>query len=131
MKADPTPTPTIDGTSTPQELMQTFVARVHDRDIDGLVALYEPDAVFQPEPGVVLVGRADIRGALEAMLGLEPSMVVDPGQVLVAGDVALVANDWSMIGTAPDGSEVRSGGRSADVVRRQADGTWRVLIDRP
>lgn len=58
-------------------------------------------------------------------------MVVNPGQVLVAGDVALVQNDWSMTGTAPDGSTVTQGGRSADVVRLQADGNWRVLIDRP
>ena len=58
-------------------------------------------------------------------------MVVNPGQVLVAGDVALVQNDWSMTGTASDGSTVTQGGRSADVVRRGVDGTWRVLIDRP
>lgn len=124
----PMPTLAID---TPEALMQTFAAHVHARDLDALTGLYEPDAVFMPEPGTILTTPAEIRAALAAMLSLAPTMVVTPGQVLVAGDVALVQNDWSMTGTAPDGTLVTQDGRSADVVRRQADGTWRVLIDRP
>jgi ketosteroid isomerase-like protein len=42
-----------------------------------------------------------------------------------------VINEWTMTGTAPDGSEVRQGGLSDDVVRRQPNGTWLVLIDHP
>jgi uncharacterized protein (TIGR02246 family) len=118
-------------TNSPQALMETFAAHVHARDLDALMGLYEADAVFMPEPGVVLTTTEEIRAALGAMLLLAPTMVVNPGQVLVAGDVALVENDWSMTGTAPDGTTVTQGGRSADVVRRGADGTWRVLIDRP
>lgn len=118
-------------TDTPESLMQTYVAHVHAGELDSLVGLYEADAVFVPEPGVILTTQEEIRAALAAMLSLAPTMVVDPGEVLVAGDVALVQNDWSMTGTAPDGATVTHGGRSADVVRRQADGTWRVLIDRP
>jgi uncharacterized protein (TIGR02246 family) len=111
--------------------MRTFAELVHARDLDALMGLYEPDAVFVPEAGAVLTTPAEIRGALGALLALSPTMTVDPGDVLEAGGVALVQNDWSMTGTAPDGTPVAQGGRSADVVRRQADGTWRVLIDRP
>jgi uncharacterized protein (TIGR02246 family) len=111
--------------------MQTFAAYVHARDLDALMGLYEPDAVFMPEPGVVLATPAEIRGALGAMLELAPTMSVNPGQILIADDVALVQNDWSITGTAPDGTTVTKDGRSADVVRLHADGNWRVLIDRP
>jgi ketosteroid isomerase-like protein len=38
---------------------------------------------------------------------------------------------WSVIGTDPDGKPVTMSGRSADVVRRQADGTWKFVIDNP
>jgi ketosteroid isomerase-like protein len=51
--------------------------------------------------------------------------------VLVADDVALAVSAWSMTGAAPDGSPVIKDGRSADVVRRQPDGSWKVLIDSP
>jgi ketosteroid isomerase-like protein len=65
------------------------------------------------------------------MLSLGPRLQVTPVQVLVAGDVALVVNEWTMTGTAPDGAVVERGGKSADVVRRQPDGSWLVLVDRP
>jgi ketosteroid isomerase-like protein len=48
-----------------------------------------------------------------------------------AGDVALVVNRWSLRGTEPDGAPVEMRGSSADVLRRQADGTWLVLVDDP
>ena len=51
---------TID-TSTPEALMRAFTDRMHAGDIDGLVALYEPSAVFEPQPGVVVRGRDAIR----------------------------------------------------------------------
>ena len=57
--------------------------------------------------------------------------MADTAQVLVAGDVALVVNDWVLTGAAPDGSAVRQTGRSADVVRKQPDGRWLVVIDKP
>jgi ketosteroid isomerase-like protein len=52
-------------------------------------------------------------------------------QVLQADEVALVVNEWNLTGTGPDGNEVRQGGRSADVVRRQLDGSWLILVDKP
>jgi uncharacterized protein (TIGR02246 family) len=117
--------------STPEALMRTFSACVNAGDLDGLVALYEPDAVFEPQPGIVVQGHAAIRDALEQLLSLGPTITADTVQVLVGGDVALVVNEWALTGTAPDGTTVRQGGRSADVVRRQPDGRWLVVVDKP
>ena len=55
----------------------------------------------------------------------------DIKKVLFAGDTALVANRWSLEGTGIDGEPLRMGGTSADVVRRQPDGSWRIAIDDP
>jgi uncharacterized protein (TIGR02246 family) len=118
-------------TSTPERLIRAFTDRVHAGDLDGLVALYEPGAVFEPEPGVVLRGRDAIRQALAALLAVRPTMVATVVQVLEADDVALVVNEWTLTGAGPDGAEVRRDGRSADVVRRQPDGSWLVLVDKP
>lgn len=118
-------------TSTPEALMRAFIDRVHAGDLDGLVALYERSAVFEPRPGVVVHGRDAIRQALAELLALHPTMATTTVQVLQADDVALVVNEWNLTGTGPDGSEVRQGGRSADVVRRQPDGSWLVLVDKP
>ena len=117
--------------TSPERLMELFSERVRDRDLDALMLLYEPDAVFLPSSGGMLTGRGEIRGGLAELLSLEPVMNVHVVQVLSTGDTALVVNEWSMTGTAPDGSEMRQGGTSTDVVRRQPDGSWLVLIDHP
>lgn len=117
--------------STPEALMRTFSTRLNDADLDGLVALYEPDAAFETQPGTVVHGHAAIRAALAQLLALRPTMTAETVQVLVGGDVALVVNEWAMTGTGPDGTAVRRSGRSADVVRRQPDGRWLVVVDKP
>ena len=47
------------------------------------------------------------------------------------GTLALTRSTWSMTGTDPEGRPVTMGGRSAEVVRRQSDGTWKFVIDNP
>jgi uncharacterized protein (TIGR02246 family) len=118
-------------TGDPEALMRTFTACVHARDLDALVGLYEPGAVFEPQPGVVVEGRDAIRAALAELLALRPAMTATTVQVLRSGDIALVVNEWSMTGTTADDVEVRQQGRSADVLRRQADGRWLVVVDKP
>ena len=116
---------------SPQELMTRFGERVAAQALDALVSLYEPAAVFVPRPGVVHTGRAAIGGALAEILALSPVMETHVREVHQADDIALVIVDWCIRGTAPDGSSITQSGRSADVLRRQDDGTWRVLIDHP
>ncbi|WP_437605424.1 hypothetical protein WMF20_30435 [Sorangium sp. So ce834] len=48
-----------------------------------------------------------------------------------AGDIAPLQGEWSLSFVGPDGEEVTETARSAEVVRRQLDGTWRYLIDHP
>ena len=117
--------------ASPHELMMQFGERVAAQALDALVALYEPTAVFVPRPGVTHTGRAEIGGALAEMLAISPVMQTHVREVHQADDIALVIVDWSLRGTAPDGSVVNQSGRSTDVLRRQDDGTWRVLIDHP
>ena len=46
------------------------------------------------------------------------------------GDLAYLANRWSLAGgTMPDGSPAALGATTAEVARRQHDGTWLYVID--
>ena len=115
---------------SPDGVIRRFSALLNARDVDGALALYEPDAAFVSEPGRWVTGRDEIRAALERFAALEPELKGQIESVLEAGGVALVVNRWSLRGRGPDGP-VKMGGRSADVLRRQGDGSWRVLIDDP
>ena len=118
--------------TSPTELMELFARRAAVGDVEKLLALYEADAVFQPEFGVVLTGHEQIRPALTELLAMNPQITYTSApDVVINGNIALVANFWTMQATAPDGTKVSDGGTSADVVRRQTDGSWLVMIDQP
>ena len=115
----------------PEAVIERFSELLARGDLDAMVELYEPDATFAPQPGESVTGRDAIRSALTGFLAVQPRMTGSIEKVLRAGDTALVANRWTLNGTAPDGSPVEMGATSADVLRRRADGSWGIVIDDP
>jgi uncharacterized protein (TIGR02246 family) len=118
-------------TDTPGGTVAHFSALLGEGRLDALLELYEDGATFVPAPGRVVSGRQSIREELERLVALDPHMTGSVERVLQAGDTALVAYRWQMLATAPDGTPIRQGGLSADVLRRRADGSWGVIIDDP
>jgi uncharacterized protein (TIGR02246 family) len=118
--------------TTPAGVVERFGDCLNRGDLDGALALYEPGAAFQAEPGGPPVRGTDaIREALNGFFALRPEISGEIVKVVEAGDVALVMNRWEMRGTQPDGAAMSLAGTSADVVRRQPDGSWRVVVDDP
>ena len=118
--------------TSPTHLMSLFAERAAAGDVDGLLALYEPDAVFEPALGTVLRGVDQIRPALAEFAALKPTLEYEGDtDCVIVGDVALVSNNWTATAQLPDGSTLRQAGQSADVLRRQPDGSWLVLVDQP
>jgi uncharacterized protein (TIGR02246 family) len=115
----------------PETLHRLWVDGVNRGDLDGLAALYEAEAAFVVSPGHVVTGSAAVRQATADLLALRPSATLEVREVVRAGDVALLISNWHLTGTAADGSAIEVGGQTADVARRQGDGTWRFSIDNP
>ncbi len=116
---------------TPEALLQSIVDGVNAGDLDSLMTLYEPDAVFATQPGKLTNGLPGIREALSNFVAAKGRLDLKVTRVLEAGDLALVTGVWSFVGTGPDGQPLRLAAKSADVLRRQNDGTWRFVIDNP
>ncbi len=116
---------------SPAEISRLFTKALHSSDVDSLVALYWPEASLVPQPGQIATGTEAIRQAMIGYVAMKPTMNVQVQQVFQVDNIALVHANWTMTGTAPDGSLINMGGKSADVMRRQPDGTWLVLIDNP
>jgi uncharacterized protein (TIGR02246 family) len=118
--------------ATPTDVIAVFNAAMREGRVQDALALYEPDAVFIAQPGgPALTGRDAIRDALIQFAALKPTMSADIRKVVHAADVATVLSTWQLHGTAPDGTPVRIGATSADVMRRRPNGTWGILIDDP
>ena len=106
----------------PEDLARLFVERANAGDAEGLAALYEPDAVMGFPPGSETVGRDAIQAVMEQMLAHAPAAfeLEEPLPTLRIDDLALTA-------TRPKDD---TGGRS-QVARRQSDGSWLRILDRP
>ncbi|WP_158647715.1 SgcJ/EcaC family oxidoreductase [Actinoplanes sp. ATCC 53533] len=118
--------------TAPADVITLFAAALHDDRLDDALALYEPDAVFIPQPGAEpLHGLDQIRAALAGFIALRPTLTPEIRKVVQAGDIATVLHAWTLDGTAPDGMALHLSGTSADVLRRRPDGSWGLLIDDP
>jgi uncharacterized protein (TIGR02246 family) len=117
---------------TPEDCDRFFAEHVNAGDLDALVALYEPGGSLVQADGGVAVGHAKIREVLGRLVALRPTLHTEIVKVVQTGaDLAIVYNDWRMTAKRPDGTSVERAGRALEVVRRQADGTWRFAIDDP
>lgn len=118
-------------TATPEQVLATIVAGINSGDLDRLMPLYESKAAFAAEPGSLAYGAHGIGQALRGFIAMQGMLDLDVTRVLEVDDLALVIGVWSFEGTGPNGEPVRLEARNADVLRRQADGTWRFVIDNP
>ena len=116
---------------TPEQLLKSIVDGINTGNIDGLMSLYEPEAAFASQPGSLGHGPAAVRASLGAFIAMQGTLDLKVTRVLEAGGLAFVAGVWSFTGTGPDGKPVTLNGRNGDVLRRQADGSWRFVIDNP
>jgi hypothetical protein len=103
----------------PQDLERMLVARQWAGDVEGMVALFERQAVIDAGDGTLVRGRDAIRAFFtEAVASGRKFQLGEQRAALLAGDLALTST------CLPDGSV------TAEVARRQSDGTWLWIIDR-
>ena len=110
----------------PHEMNQTFARAFNSRDIDNLMALYEERAVLRIDAEKTFTGKAAIAVELQKLLTMPGKMLSHNNFCIEYGDIALLRADHSIVDT--DGATIFSGS-SAEVVRRQSDGTWLYIID--
>lgn len=115
----------------PEELHQLFVACVNAYDVDALLALYEQDSTVADLEGHPLQGTDTLRAFLIGFLAVVKQIDGGTCKVLVSGNIALLSSSYHALLVAPTGELTSLTGTSAEVARRQPDGTWRFLIDDP
>jgi pimeloyl-ACP methyl ester carboxylesterase/ketosteroid isomerase-like protein len=104
----------------PEDLARFFVARANAGDVEGLVALYEPEAALALADGKVAQGAEAIRRFYTEMLSGHPNLVAgEQSSALLNSDVALTS------------SRLANGTVTAEIARRQPDGNWLWAVDQP
>jgi ketosteroid isomerase-like protein len=112
----------MDKAMTPEDITRIFVERANEKDVEGLLALYEPNAVLAFPPGAQTEGHEAIRPILQGMVDHAPAPfeLEDPAPTIYFEDIALTSTQ----------SRDETGTR-CQVVRKQPDGSWLRIVDRP
>lgn len=112
------------GSGGPEDVSAQLVALLEAGDLDGVMGLYEAESVFVDLDGVH-AGRDAIRLAHERFREAGLNLDLRESVTVRVGDLALVHWSWTVAG--PDGAKAE--GSSAEVLRRQPDGSWKFVID--
>lgn len=111
----------------PNQLNATFAALYNQRDLDGLLSLYESRAAHHTaSTSSTDVGLPAIEASLRELLALGGHMVSRNNFCIVSDDLALLRADWTISDAL--GRHMMQGS-SAEIARRQPDGSWRSVID--
>ena len=108
----------------PQELERQLVVRENAGDVDGMTALFAPDAVSELNDGQLVRGRESIQ---EFFKKLQVTGIGPEGRRFKLGEQrpALICGDLALTSTRSIDGDITS-----EVARRQPDGTWLWVLDR-
>ena len=118
----------------PEDCGRMVAEAVSSGDIEAVLSLYEPDAVFVVPRAFgegSVTGTDALREAFNGLLAMSPQLAVQVERTIASGDTALLIGHWTLNGRDADGHDIETGARFADIVRRQSDGSRRYVIDNP
>ena len=117
--------------TSPAQADPIFVERFNAGDVDGLMELYEPDALFVPEPGAKPAsGPEAVREFVVNFPLQDPKIDLRTRVIYERETDALIYSDWTLTGTGPDGP-AQLEGQATVLLRKQSDGTWLLAMDDP
>ncbi len=111
--------------------IQGMTSAFQAADIGRVMDSYEPGAVVVFEPEAPVSDTETLTAMFTQMASMSPEFTYGGHEVIVAGDTAMHIAPWSMQATLPDGTAMQQSGLSVAVLRRQSDGSWRMVIDNP
>lgn len=115
----------------PADWPRLFEHHLNGGDLEAVVALYEPDARFVSRSGETLVGRDRVRQVLAGMIETETRLQSRVVRAVTVGDVALLYTDFEGTTVDPAGRRVHVHHRAIEVLRRQPDGAWKLIVGDP
>ena len=109
-------------------LQDAYVAGYGNADAAGLAALFTEDGVLSP-PLSPALDRAGIEamytGLFEA--GVPASLEVMREDYMVSGDMAIGWGAFEVTFSPPEGEPFMASGRYGSVLKKDADGTWKIF----
>ena len=115
----------------PEDWPRLFAQHLNAGDLEAVLALYESSASFVPRSGEAMVGREGIRQVMGQLINTKTRLQGRVVKAIRTGEVAVLYTDWQGTTVDSSGTTVASDSRAIEVLRRQPDGTWKLIIGDP
>jgi len=109
----------------PQDAHATLAAAFNTGDVNTVMNMYDVTGIIVPEPGKQVSGKAEFKQAIEAILSIKGKMEIKTIYCLQTGDIAVGRSEWNIT----DGNDIKVNAKGIEVMKQQADGTWKIIVD--
>lgn len=103
----------------------TLAAAFNTGDVATVMSMYDVTGIIVPEPGKPVSGKEKFEEAIKAILSIKGKMKINTVYCLQTGNIAVGRSEWSVA----DGDEIKISAKGIEVMKQQADGTWKIVID--
>ncbi|AYL98128.1 YybH family protein [Mucilaginibacter celer] len=110
---------------TAQEAHASLAAAFNTKNLQTVLSMYDTEGIMFPEPEKTVSGKAGWTEAITGILAIPGTMQIKTVYCVQTGDVALGRSEWSIT----DGGEVKVAAKGIEVMKQQADGGWKIIID--
>lgn len=109
-------------------LVENWMAATMAGDVEAVLALIADDVVFMV-PGAEPFGKQAFASALAGLGRFTIEGRSEIRELQLIGDFAYLRNQIDMSATSADGKSVRRSGYTLTILRKEADGRWRLARD--
>ena len=111
-----------------RELVESWIAASNARDLPALIGMMTDDIVFMT-PGRAPFGKAEFAADVERMKSVAIDARAEVQEIEVFGPRAYIRNHVRVELTSPGQAPKRVSGYAMSVLRKEADGRWRIARD--
>lgn len=109
----------------PEDVHAALADAFNSGSVDVVMNMYDANGIIVPEPNKPVSGKAKFEEAVKGILSVKGTMQINTVYCLQAGDVAVGRSEWNIA----DGKEVKVSAKGVELMKRQSDGTWKIVID--
>ncbi|ASZ12213.1 DUF4440 domain-containing protein [Chitinophaga pendula] len=103
----------------------TLAAAFNTGDVATVMSMYDTTGIIVPEPEKPVSGTDQFEAAIKSILSIKGTMEIKTVYCLQTGNIAVGRSEWNIT----DGDEVKVCAKGIEVMKQQADGSWKIVID--
>jgi uncharacterized protein (TIGR02246 family) len=108
-----------------QDVHSSLAAAYNTGDLATVMSIYDGNGIIVADPMNPVSGKEKFEEAVKGILAIQGTMEIKTVYCLQSGDVAVGRSEWQI----SENGKTKVAAKGIELLKRQPDGTWRVLID--